>query len=69
MPSGADGQWHTLAVDVSGSTYSVTLDGALLVADVPLEGSADGHVGLLASTSHVVFDDFALESARWAPLT
>jgi hypothetical protein len=62
VPSGADGKWHTLAVSVSGATYSVSLDGTALVSDVPLVGPAGGRVGLLVSTSQVAFDNLKLET-------
>ena len=61
VPNGADGKWHTLAVRVSAGSYSVGLDGTQLVADVPLTGQPGGHVGLFASTSHVIFDNIVLE--------
>lgn len=62
VPSGADGRAHRLAVAVTGSSFSVTLDGAELVRDVPLTGTAGGRIGLLASTSHVRFDNLTLET-------
>lgn len=61
VPSGADGKWHTLAVRVSAGSYGVSLDGTQLVAEVPLNGQPGGHVGLFASTSHVIFDNIVLE--------
>jgi hypothetical protein len=62
VPSGADGAWHALEVRVSGNSYSISLDGAVLAQDVPLDRPPGGHVGLLASTSHVLFDNLKLES-------
>jgi polysaccharide pyruvyl transferase CsaB len=62
VPSSADQAPHTLRVDVLDTTYSVSLDGTTLVTDVPLGAPGGGHVGLLASTSHVVFDAVKLES-------
>jgi hypothetical protein len=47
---------------VQDGTYTIRLDGAVLAKDVPLEGQPGGHVGLLASTSYVLFDQAKLES-------
>lgn len=63
VANGADGQPHTLAVIVAGASYRVELDGTTLVADVPV-ASAGGHVGLFASTSHVLFDNVKLASTQ-----
>lgn len=57
----ADGAWHTLAVNVIGSTYSVSLDGVELGTNVPANGSAGGYAGLLVSTSDVRFDNVRIE--------
>jgi hypothetical protein len=62
VPSGADGKWHTLAVSVGPTGYSVSLDGAALARDVPLGGAPGGRVGLLASNSQVAFDNLTLET-------
>jgi polysaccharide pyruvyl transferase CsaB len=62
VPNGADGKPHALAVRVAGNRYNISLDGKEIVLDVPLQGAPGGRVGLLASTSHVVFDNLTLES-------
>ena len=63
VANGADGQWHTLAVTVTGANYRVELDGTTLATDVPL-ASSSGYVGLFASTSRVLFDNVKLESVQ-----
>jgi hypothetical protein len=55
--SAADGAWHTLKISVNGARYDVTLDGVVLGRDIPIAGKKGGYFGLLASTSHVLFDD------------
>ncbi|MDP9317095.1 MAG: hypothetical protein M3R24_40620 [Chloroflexota bacterium] len=62
VSTGADGQPHALAVGVVGNTYNVTLDGTLVGENIPLAAPAQGYVGLLASTSHVIFDNVRIES-------
>lgn len=62
VPNGGDGKWHTLAVEVTGKTYSVGLDGTVIAHNLALDSASSGRVGLLASTSHVVFNNFKLES-------
>jgi hypothetical protein len=60
VPSGADGRWHTIDVQLAGDTYSVSLDGTLLESGIPLVERGPGYVGLLASRPHVLFDYAAL---------
>ena len=62
VPNGADGKPHTLAIQVSGKTYAVVLDGVQLGVDLPLAAATPGYVGLAASTSQVQFDNFTVES-------
>lgn len=62
VPDGADGKKHTLGVQVSGTTYSVTLDGTRLGGSLPLSTTTPGYVGLIASTSQVRFDNVKVES-------
>ena len=64
VPDGSDGQWHTLAVAVTGNAFSVTLDSVEIAQNIPLFGSPGGYAGLLASTSRVVFDDVKLEGVQ-----
>lgn len=59
--NGADGGWHTLTVQLTAGTYSVSLDGSELGRQIPLAALSDGYWGLLASTSYVVFDDVRVE--------
>jgi hypothetical protein len=60
--SGADGKPHTLSVRVTGESYEVSLDGQVLAQGVPLQRPAEGYAGLLASTSHVTFDNVSIKS-------
>lgn len=60
VPDGGDGQWHTIEVVVSGNTYSVVLDGDEIGSGIPLLSRSEGYIGLLASTSEVVFDYIGL---------
>jgi polysaccharide pyruvyl transferase CsaB len=62
VPDGADGKRHTLLVRASGTSYSISLDGAEIAPSIPLDHAPGGHIGLLASTSHVLFADLRLES-------
>ena len=62
VASGADGKWHTLAVQTAGTSYRISLDGVVIAPAVPLDHAPGGHIGLLASTSHVLFDNLKLES-------
>jgi hypothetical protein len=62
--SGADGQPHTIAVRVTGTTYEVLLDNEVIARDVPLQGQPGGYAGLLVSTSHVIFDNVVIESTQ-----
>lgn len=58
----SDGAWHTLTVDVVGQTYQVSLDGVVLGSNLTAQRAAGGFAGLLASTSHVEFDNVRIES-------
>jgi hypothetical protein len=62
--SGADGQPHTIAVRLSGTTYEIRLDNEVIARDVPLQGQPSGYAGLLVSTSHVIFDNVVIESTQ-----
>ncbi len=64
VESGADGQWHTLSVRVEDDQYDVTIDGKLVAENVPVVQPSPGYVGLLASTSHVLFDNVKLEGIQ-----
>jgi hypothetical protein len=63
VPNGGDGKWHTLAVRVTGKTYSVSVDGTILASDLPFDRPAGGFVGLTASTSRVIYDNVKIEGA------
>ena len=58
----SDGKPHTLAVETNGDTYRVLLDNKEMGHDIPIKGTVGGYAGLLASTSHVVFNNVILES-------
>jgi hypothetical protein len=60
----ADGQNHTLEVKLTGNAYDVSLDGKTLGQKIPVQGTAGGYVGLLASTSRVLFSNITLESIQ-----
>ena len=62
LRSVADAAWHHIDVRVSGSTFSVSLDGIELGSAIPITDRTDGYAGLLASTSHVQFDNVVIES-------
>ena len=62
VANGSDGAWHTLMVQVTGTTFSVTVDKHQLASAIPLHSPSTGYVGLLASTSHVLFDNVQLEA-------
>jgi hypothetical protein len=62
VANGGDGKWHTLAVHVVGATYTISLDGATLAENLPLERASGGQVGLLASMSRVAFANVKLEN-------
>jgi hypothetical protein len=64
ITSVADGKTHTLAVNVTGSTYDVILDGRTVGTKVPLKSGTTGYTGLLVSTSQVQFDNFKLEMVQ-----
>ena len=55
-----DGQIHRLAVQVNGESYTVSYDGGVVGADIPLAVPNGPYAGLLASTSHVRFTSFQL---------
>jgi hypothetical protein len=55
----ADAQWHELTVEVTDSTYAISLNGDIVASDIPLI-YADGFVGLLDGKSLVAFDNVKL---------
>ena len=60
-PNGADGKNHHLLVRVRGNQYSVLLDGVAIGKGAQLWRPNGGYVGLLASTSQVIFNNAKLE--------
>ena len=61
VPNGSDGQPHTLVLTMQNGTAQVSLDGTVLGDKLPLAGTNPGYVGLMASTSQVMFERFQLE--------
>ena len=61
VPSTEDGAWHQLSVTVQARRYAIVLDGATMGQNIPLSGAPRGYVGLLASTSRVLFRGVRLE--------
>jgi hypothetical protein len=56
IPNVADGDWHTLQLIVQAGTATIVIDGEIVVSSIHLTYNG-GYVGLLASQSHVIFDD------------
>ncbi|MBP8107630.1 MAG: hypothetical protein KAZ26_11510 [Caldilineaceae bacterium] len=56
----ADGQVHSLAVQVNGDSFGVRYDGRSVGEQIPLAVPGGGYAGLLTSTSHVRFTGFQL---------
>lgn len=56
VPSVADGEWHTLQLNVQNGQSTIVLDGEIVAENLALTYDY-GYVGLLASQSHVAFDD------------
>ena len=59
VPNGADGAWHTLAVEVQDGTASFFLDDVRLTEGYPLTFTA-GHLGLYTHNGHVAFDEVTM---------
>lgn len=57
---------HRLGVRVAGGTYALTLDGAVLAENIPLQYEG-GAVGFISATSQVAFDDVAVDPYEGAP--
>ena len=52
----ADGAWHQLSIRVGLESYQVSLDGQIIIEDVPLNSmSSESFAGLFVSTSKVAF--------------
>ncbi len=60
----ADGEWHVLSVEVTGSTYLVSLDTVVLGEGLLSQQVSGGYAGLLVSTSRIQFDDLRIESVQ-----
>lgn len=61
VPNGSDGQPHTLVVVMQNKKARISLDGKVVGDQIALSGTEPGYVGLLASTSQVLFERFQLE--------
>ncbi|MEL6405879.1 MAG: hypothetical protein AAFR81_16030 [Chloroflexota bacterium] len=54
---------HELTLNVGTDTYDVLIDGAVMVSDLPVEGTF-GYLGLLSYRGTVAFSDFELSIGR-----
>ncbi len=59
VPSGGDGAWHTLALQVETGAATITVDDVTVAEAISLTYES-GYVGLFASHSKVAFDDFEI---------
>ncbi len=66
VPTGADGAVHQLSVSIHGLAFDVTLDGKPVGKNIPVVPVRGGYVGLLDSTSSVVFDNVTISGASAA---
>lgn len=54
-----DDQWHSLAVEVTGETYAVLVDGQRVAENIGAQYQG-GSVGVITSTSQFAFDDLSV---------
>jgi hypothetical protein len=59
VPTGGDGDWHSLTLEVDGGAATLTVDETIVATAIPLT-YASGYIGLFANHSKVAFDDFTV---------